>query len=87
MLYPDQLFSTKKTARIIDILGFINKLTKNKLHAIQLNRAIAYLRAKRLVFYDDWSKDHVALLGEMELPQAKELVLNAIRIAANYTGK
>ena len=56
---------------------FINKLTGGKITPNQLNRAVAYLRAKGIGFYDNWSKDFSAPIDTLR--DRKADVLNALR--------
>jgi hypothetical protein len=44
--------------QIISGNKFINRLTANQLTASKLNKVLAYLRANKVLFYDNWSKEH-----------------------------
>jgi hypothetical protein len=62
--------------QLISAHTFINKLTGAQLSTRQVNRACAYLRAKKVCFLDTWSNDHVIILNDC--PQNKPLVMQAI---------
>lgn len=70
-----------KALPIIGCTQFLVKLTGNKLTAKQIVRATAYLRAKRIAFYDNWSKEHCMLVDTLN--DNKPIVLDALRATLN----
>lgn len=68
---------------LIPAKDFLNKLSKNSMSFRQLNRAIAYLRANKVVFYDTWGEGmHVVKLEDLE--KNKPIVINALRVGLYY---
>lgn len=57
---------------------FINRLTANKLNEKQVNRAVAFLKAKKIAFRDEW--DGKYCLIQSELLQNKTLVIEALKV-------
>lgn len=71
----------------IQALCFLNKLTGYKLNNYQLNRLLAYTRAKGLIFYDTEFKGYLFNLTTLETKETKEIIIQGIKIAikqANY---
>lgn len=67
---------------VIDTAEFLQRLTGNKLSQKQTASAAAYLRAKGLCFYDNWSKSHVSILAYFT-NEAKNTVIEALKISIN----
>lgn len=66
--------------QLISAFSFINKLTGAQMSKRQINRAIAYLRANKVVFYDTWGKgEHVLILADAN--KNKPLVIESLKIA------
>ena len=67
--------------QLVNTKNFLNSLTKNRLNEKQVNRAVAYLRAKKLCFYDNWSGSHASIL--LQLESSKNEVIEALRYTLN----
>ena len=65
--------------KIVSAKEFINNISMGKLSESQLNRALAYIRAKRIAFYDTWSKEHCLL--QDELLTNKVVIIEALKQA------
>lgn len=76
-LYTKQFFM--KPAKIIGANFFISQLTKYRLTKEQLHLAVVYLRAKKCVFYDTWSRDYCMYVDN--LVEIKPTVLTALEFA------
>ena len=69
---------------LLQLIGanqFLVKLTGAKLSNRQINKATAYLRAKGIVFYDNWSKEHCLILDHAN--DNKLIVIAALKQALN----
>jgi hypothetical protein len=62
--------------QIISGNKFINRLTANQLTASKLNKVLAYLRAKKVLFYDNWSKEHCLILDSLQ--DNKRIIIEAL---------
>jgi hypothetical protein len=67
----------------INARDFILRVTVGMLTANQIDRSVAYLRAKRLVFYDTSQKKHV--ISTMLLPDQKIIVLECLKMHYEQT--
>lgn len=69
------------TLKLIGSAHFIGRLTGNRLSTSQLNRVTAYLRAKKVVLYDEWSREHCMILDNAQIN--KPIVIEALKVALN----
>lgn len=68
-----------KSLQIVSAKDFISKLTGGKLSDSSINRTIAYLRAKGIVFYDNWSGEHCATMDS--LSSNKLITIEALKVS------
>jgi hypothetical protein len=57
---------------------FIDRITIARLTEKQLKKTLAYLRAKKVIFYDKSHKDHV--INVILLPKQKIILLEALKL-------
>lgn len=67
------------TIQITNAKVFLNDLTGYRLNDLQLVRSIAYLRAKGVVFYDNWSREHCLLVADLD--KHKPTVIEALKVS------
>lgn len=72
---------SNKALPIVGTEQFLQKLTGGRLSTYQVNRAGAYLRAKGISFYDDWSREHCMLMDKLN--ENKLIVIEALRLTLN----
>jgi hypothetical protein len=66
--------------QLIGAKTFLNKLTGGQLSIRQINRATAYLRANKVVFYDTWGVgEHCLILNDAQ--KNKPIVITALKTA------
>jgi hypothetical protein len=69
---------------LLQLIGanmFLKRLTGAQLSKRQINKATAYLRAKGIVFYDNWSKEHCLILDHAN--DNKPVVIESLKKALN----
>lgn len=63
---------------LVDASDYVNRITLGRLTPCQVSRSLAFMRARKLVFYDTFSKAHV--LNTILLPEHKKIIVDSLKL-------